>query len=231
MQLSLHVTKLSALAGCGAVGSTGHRHLSARRVGQSRSENFNTLLSNQQGVLELRSPAAIGSHTRPVVWPSPVLVRTQSNHRLDGETHARLRLTDSLVLRVMGHVGRAMEELVDTVAAVSLDDTAVCSLRYLLDRVAVVSEEGTRLDELDRLLKAVSCGLDDAHTVGVLVGFANVVGLVQVTVEAAVVKRDVDIEDVAVLERALIGDTVADNFVGGCADRFGEVAVVERRRV
>lgn len=223
--------KYPALAGCSAVGSAGHGHLATRRVGQSGSENFNTLLSNQQSVLKLRSPAAVGSHTRPVVRPGPVLVRTQSNHRLNGETHARLRLTDSLVLRVMGNVGRAVEELVDAVTAVSLDDTTVGSLRNLLDRVAVVSEQSTGLNELDRLLKAVSCGLDNTYAVGVLVGFANVVGLVQVTVEAAVVKRDVDVKDVAVLERALIGDTVANNFVGGCADRFGEVAVVERRRV
>jgi hypothetical protein len=49
--------------------------------------------------------------------------------------------------------------------------------------------------------------------------------------EAAVVEGDVDVEDVAVLEGALVGDAVADDFVDGCADRFGEVAVVQRGRV
>jgi hypothetical protein len=60
-----------------------------------------------------------------------------------------------------------------------------------------------------------------------LVGFADVVGLVQVAVEAAVVEGYVDVEDVAVLEGALVRDAVADDFVGGGADGFGEVAVVE----
>ena len=113
----------------------------------------------------------------------------------------------------MGHVGRAVEALVDAVAAVGLDDTAVVALGDLLDGVAVVAEERAGLDELDRFGETVTCGLDNAHGVGVLVGFADVVGLVQVAVEAAVVECDVDIEDVAVLERALVGNAVTDDFV------------------
>lgn len=158
-------------------------------------------------------------------------MRAERNHRLDSEAHARLRLADGLVLGVMRHVGCAVEALVDAVATVGLDDAAVVALGDLLDRVAVVAEERAGLDELDRLGEAVAGGLDDAHGVRVLVGFADVVGLVQVAVEAAVVEGDVDVEDVAVLEGALVGDTVADDFVDGCADRFGEVAVVQRGRV
>ena len=164
-------------------------------------------------MLELRRLATISGHTRPVVRPGLVLVCAQGNHRLDGEAHAGLRLADSLILGVMRHVGRAVEALVDTVAAVGLDDAAVVALGDLLDSVAVVAEERAGLDELDRFGETVTCGLDNAHGVGVLVGFADVVGLVQVAVEAAVVECDVDIEDVAVLERALVGNTVADDFV------------------
>ena len=46
--------------------------------------------------------------------------------------------------------------------------------------------------------------------------------------EAAVVERDVDVEDVAVFEGPVVWDAVADHFVDACADGFGEVAVVER---
>ena len=182
-------------------------------------------------MLELRSLATIGSHTRPVVGPGLVLVCAESNHGLDGEAHAGLCLADCLVLGVMGHVGRAVEALVDAVAAVGLDDAAVVALGDLLDRVAVVAEERAGLDKLDRLGEAVARGLDDAHGVRVLVGFADVVGLVQVAVEAAVVEGDVDVEDVAVLKGALVGDAVADYFVGRGADGLGEVAVVEWRGV
>jgi hypothetical protein len=51
-----------------------------------------------------------------------------------------------------------------------------------------------------------------------LVCFTDVVRLVQITVEAAVVEGDVNVEDVAVLQRALVRDAVADDFVDGCAD-------------
>ena len=100
-------------------------------------------------MLELRRLATVGGHTRPVIRPGLVLVRAQGNHRLDGETHAGLRLSDSLVLGVMGHVGRAVEALVDAVAAVGLDDAAVVALGDLLDGVAVVAEERAGLDELN----------------------------------------------------------------------------------
>lgn len=49
--------------------------------------------------------------------------------------------------------------------------------------------------------------------------------------EAAVVDADVDVDDVAVFELTLIGDAVADYFVDGGADGFGEVAVIEWRGV
>jgi hypothetical protein len=111
-----------------------------------------------------------------------------------------------------------VEELVDAVAAVGLDNAAVVGFGDLFDRVAIVAEERAGFYELDRFFEAVAGGLDDSHAVGVLVGFADVVGLVQVAVEAAVVEGDVDVEDVAVLEGALVGDAVADYFVGGCAD-------------
>ena len=182
-------------------------------------------------MLELRSPATVCSDTGPVVGPRLVLVGPESDHRLDSKAHARLRLADGLVLGVMGNIRSAVEELVDAVAAVSLHNATVVCFGDLFDRVAVVSEEGAGLDELDRLFQAVAGGLDDAHAVGVLVGFADVVGFVQVAVEAAVVEGDVDVEDVAVLKGALVGDAVADDFVGRCADGLGEVAVVEWRGV
>jgi hypothetical protein len=182
-------------------------------------------------VLELRRPASIRGNTRPVVGPRLVLVGAEGNHGLNSKAHARLRLADSLVLGVVRDVGSAVEELVDAVAAVSFHDAAVAFLSDLFDRVAVVAEEGAGFDEFDRLFQAVAGGLDDAHAVRVLVGFADVVGFVQIAVEAAVVEGDVDVEDVAVLEGALVGDAVADDFVGGGADGFGEVAVVEWRRV
>lgn len=40
------------------------------------------------------------------------------------------------------------------------------------------------------------------------------------------VESNVDVDDVAVFEDTLVGDTVTDGLVDGCADRLWEMAVV-----
>ena len=44
---------------------------------------------------------------------------------------------------------------------------------------------------------------------------------------ASVVESYVDVDDISVFQDVIVGDTVADDFVDGCADRLGKVAVVE----
>lgn len=46
--------------------------------------------------------------------------------------------------------------------------------------------------------------------------------------EPVVVERDINIDDVAVLERAPVGNAVADDLVDGGADGLREVVVVQR---
>lgn len=142
----------------------------------------------------------------------------QANHRLNGEAHAWLRLSHSLVLGVMWDVGCAVEQLVDTVSAVCLDDAAVLSLCVLLDNVSIFAEKRAWLNQLDSLVQALSRCLDNADRIWVrecLV--ADVVCLVEVAVETAVVEGHVDVEDITILEDALVGNAVADDFVGRCA--------------
>lgn len=132
----------------------------------------------------------------------------------------------------MRNVGRAVEQLVDAVSAVCLDDGAFLRLCVLLDYVSVLAEERAGLDHLDGLVQALSRSFHYADSIWIRQGLvANVVCLVEVAVEAAVVQGDVDVEDVAVLEDALIGNAVADDLVRRGADRLGEFAVVEGRRV
>lgn len=219
LKLKLHLQYHSSPSASSiTIRRTRHRDLSTRRVREPCSKNLDTILSNKQRVLELRRLATIRSNTRPVIRPRLILVRAQRNHRLDSKAHARFRLANGLVLGVVRNIRRAMEELVNAVAAVSFHDAAVVGFGEFLDRVAVVAEERAGLDEFDRFFQAVAGGFDDAHAVGVLRGAADVVGFVQVAVEAPVVEGYVDVEDVAVLEGALVGDAVADDFVDGCAD-------------
>ncbi len=64
------------------------------------------------------------------------------------------------------------------------------------------------------MIEAFAGGLDDADGFGVGESRrADVVGLVEVAVEAAVVEAYVEVDDVAVAEGPGVRDTVADYFV------------------
>mmetsp|Transcript_6794 Transcript_6794/g.19608 ORF Transcript_6794/g.19608 Transcript_6794/m.19608 type:complete len:251 (-) Transcript_6794:257-1009(-) len=66
---------------------------------------------------------------------------------------------------------------------------------------------------------------------GPLIGIPHQVRLVQVAMVALVVCRYVHVYDISFLERALVGDAVANDLVDGGAHGLGEVPVVQRRRV
>lgn len=126
----------------------------------------------------------------------------------------------------MGNIGRAVEELVDTVTAVCSHHRAVPLLGELLDDVARLPEKHPGLDNVHCGLKAVTGGFNDPDSRRS--GRSDVVGFVEIAVEATVVEGHVNVDDVAILERTSIGNAVADDFVDAGADGFGEVVVVER---
>ena len=64
-----------------------------------------------------------------------------------------------------------------------------------------------------------------------MVNVAATEGVAVVAVHAVFVSGDVDLDDVAVLERARVRDAVTDNFVDAGATRFGVVTVIEGRWV
>ena len=127
----------------------------------------------------------------------------------------------------MRDVRRGVEQTINPVPAVRPDHRAVVRLGVFLDHVPVFFEQRAGFHVRDGVVETLAGRLDEADGVRVRKGLgADVVGLVQVAVVAAVVDGHVDIEDVAVDQGALIGDSVADYFVHGRADGFGEADVV-----
>lgn len=124
-------------------------------------------------MLELGRQLPVDSDRRPIVRPRPVAVASQIDHRLDGEAHARLGGTDSFALAIVGNVGRCVEELVDTVTAVTADNTAISRLGQLLDHISRFAEQHAWLHHFDRIIEAVACCLDHAHGVWVCLGFLS----------------------------------------------------------
>ena len=120
----------------------------------------------------------------------------------------------------------------DAVAAPRRDDAAAPRPGVRLDDAAELADRRPGLDELDGLVQALARRLDDPDGVGVCPGaVADVVRLVEVGVVAPVVDGDVQVEDVAVQEDAVVWDPVADDLVRGSTQGFGEVVIVQRRRV
>ncbi len=100
----------------------------------------------------------------------------------------------------MRHAWRTVKQPINPVPAIRLHHLAAFCLCNFFDHGAVISEQRTRFDEFDRFVETFSRGLYDADVVGVLRGERpDVVGFVQVGVEAFVVEGDVQVEDVAVL--------------------------------
>lgn len=129
----------------------------------------------------------------------------------------------------MRDVRCTVEKCVDAMSTVRLHGAAVFALRVLLNHSTIILESRAGLRNLNRFVKAFSGCLDYAHRVRIgerLV--ANIIGFVDVSVISTVVESNVDIDNVTILEDALVRDAVADTLVHRRADGFGEVAVVER---
>ena len=125
-----------------------------------------------------------------------------------------------------------MEQRVDPVPAVRTYDAAFLGLGVFLDDVAGVAEGHAGFYDRDGLVETLSCSFDYADVVSVEGGGgADIVGFIEVSVEAIVVEGYVEVEDVAVEEEAGVGDAVADYFVNGGTEGFRKAIVVEGGRV
>ena len=69
----------------------------------------------------------------------------------------------------------------------------------LLDRIPRVSKSHARLNELYSLVEALACSLNNSDRLWIRKGFrANIVRLVEVTMEASMVDCDIEVENIAV---------------------------------
>src|SRR3569833_60585 len=163
---------------------------------------------------ELSRSLPVSRRRRPPVRPGNVVVASQSDHRLDGERHARLHYPDRLVPSIMQNVWWAMEEPVDAVAAVRPDRAASTLLGPLLNQVAELFERHPGLHSLYGHVETLPRRLDDANRVRVLLGtLSDIVGFIQVRMVSSEEERDVKVEYIAVHEESLVGDAVADDLV------------------
>ena len=130
---------------------------------------------------------------------------------------------------VVQHLDVGVELLADAVADERPDDAVAVRLGVVLDGPADVADRPARAHGLDAVPHAL---LGDAHELAAdRVDVADEERGVGVAVHAVDVRGDVDVEDVAVLQHAGVGDAVADDLVGRRAHALREAVVVERGRI
>jgi len=92
-----------------------------------------------------------------------------------------------------------VKQLVNAMAAVCFDYTAVSIFGVLLDDRSRFTEKHTWFDKGNGLVEALTSGLDNTHRgwIGKCFG-ADIVGFVQIAMEAAMVERHIEIDDVPI---------------------------------
>src|SRR5690606_955293 len=149
-------------------------------------------------------------------------------HRLDRERHAGHELDAGAGLAVMQDLRILVELPADAVAAVFADHREPVLLDEGLDRVPDVTDAGPRAHHVDAAPHRVVA--DPRQPLADHGRLADEEHPARVAVEAVLDDRDVDVQDVAVLQPPVTRDPVAHDVVHRCADRLREAAIVERRR-
>jgi len=104
------------------------------------------------------------------------------------------------------------------VSAIRLDHAAVATLGVLLDDITWIPEQHAWLDKLDSLIETLPCRLHNPHRIRISQSLVtNVVCLVKVAVESAMVECYINVKDVAVLKNSLVWNSVANDLVWGRA--------------
>lgn len=195
-------------------GSQGRNHLlpeEFRAIREAGCEDVAACLGDDELVLKLRAPLAVLCDAGPSIGPCFVFVRPLVDHGLDGKDVSHLHDADGLVVGIVGDVGEAVEQLADAMAAVRLDHAESLGAGVPGDDVANLPILCTGLAVLYGLHEALVCGLDEE--LACLARRADDERLVQIAMIALIKDRDVNVDDIPVLQLPSVGDPVADDLV------------------
>lgn len=97
-----------------------------------------------------------------------------------------------------------------------------------LDDISKLFESDVGFCVCDCEVETLSCRFDEANDVRIRSSLVtNVECFIEIGMVSFEPETHVQVNNVAIFERSLIGDAVADDFVDGGAMRFGEVVVIE----
>ena len=205
------------------------------------SKNLHAILCDEQRLFRRSAPSSIHSSDSPVVRPadiSPII--TEIQHRLNRKDMAGLHDAVRLLCPVVEDGRRAMEEAPDAVPCIPLHYCAAARFGERLDDVPDRAVGDPWAAERDSCIQTTSRSFDEFHCVFVRFRFrSDGIGCIsetkertmsgrsmkqharehsQVSVEAFVIQRDIEVDRVAVFQYRLVGNAMTDDFIDGAVD-------------
>src|SRR4051794_23719831 len=208
-QQALHVEDDGlGLAGWGYAPAPLYRNQRRLRVALRQREDLDAIGGHADRVLELRRQRTVARHRGPAVGQDFYVRLAEIDHRLDGEEHAGLQRHALAGPADMDDVRLVMEHAPEAVAAEIAHHAHLLRFDEALDRMADVAGGGAGfyrgdaahhrlIGDLDQPLRLARDRPDGIHPAGIAIPAVDDEG-------------DVDIDDVAFLQRPVAGHAVAD---------------------
>src|SRR5579864_2955390 len=184
-------------------------------------------LGDPDRMLELGGERSVPCNGGPAVVENLHVGAADVDHRLDGEDHSGLELGAGAGTSSMHHLGAVVEQASDAVTAKVTNDTVPVRLGMALNRVCDIAQMIAGLRLLDAECQTFIGDVDKLARFQTHI--ANQVHPARVSVPAIEDRSDVDVDDVALLEWAIAGDSVADDMIDRDAAALGIAAIAKRR--
>src|SRR3954469_13721757 len=194
-----------------------------------QGENLHAGFGDTDRMLELGRQRTIAGDRGPAVAQHLHAIAAQIDHGLDGEEHAGLQGNAAAGLAVMDNVGQGVEHLAQAVATeVAHHGALLLAFGIRLDGIADVAGGGARLHRRDAAHHGFIGDLDQPF--GPALDLADRIHARGVAMPAVQDDGDVNVHDIAVAQRLVVGNAVADHMVDGGADGVAIAAIVQAGR-
>src|SRR6266571_2258661 len=197
-----------------------------RRARRNR-QNLVPCRGDQHRVFPLRREAVVLGDDGPAVGKLADRRLAGVDHRLDRESHSRLKASARSRTPVMQNLRLFVELAPDSMAAEFAHHAVAPAFGMLLDRRPDIAEKGPRAHRIDAEPHALVGGF--AQPPRLDRGLADIEPAAGFVVKAVLDHRSVGIQNVTGFQHALPGNAVADLMIYGGADRLGKGLVAGRR--
>ncbi len=200
------------------------------RAGFCNRQDFRAVLRHENGVLELRGQTAIDRANRPAIGPIEArAISANVQHWFNREAHPRLDdLSAKFCIGKVRHTRFLVECAANSVSLVFADDFVALGTSEVVNRPTDIHNASPRFDGMDALPKRVESRLHKGF--GFRGDFANEERFRLIPVPTIDNCGDIHVDDVAILERDIVGNSVANNVIDAGADRLWVSAITQARR-